>query len=637
MEKEVHAAVRKCILDAEKKYNTSMDHIEGIEQAEEKLKGMEQRRDELIRNGHGTEFFTKFVEESRSFFNSMVRRSLEEESFYFDFGQWAEDIDSDIQNQNLSLISLPTYFDNMEPLSTGQIRQHGHGPPISVKSFIHILQANGRLEDLNKETETNNGKTNMWATYVAWGFAVTGMIVALGFLSRDFYTARTNFAIHIERDNISAPLPAVTVCANMPRMPLFSEFPTKEYPGTPLFGMSSLILRNTTSGRTINITFPDTAPQTGGFFEEVISGPNPEACRDMKKETSLRSDQSNLFQLGDFFDVKKLTDRKKVGKSLSTSMRCYWCVRVGASKKIVLPKGGHEDYGLVSPSYQMNFFQSKFAWACTTNLGHRDKQLRKMMVDQLRLHATALMERKVLDFGDYPPGNKNVDAFLSMDSGFGQDAQRWNGDYVEGLMVACNVYFYAGHFYPTQGNPDIRYRFEISNRSWVQTGRGPYFKTGIRAKKAKGLVGPGHTAVEKDLYTISNSHVLFQDPDKVGTSAFVPLSKKISHVEFDTNLFLDVERQNERGTIIYQVHPQEIGKLLSGSPVMSGFTVAVAYRSGLTEKISSVSTIGWSQYVTDVFEFIGLFTGVCVFTLLVAPAHSIVASDLTKKEDPQRS
>eukprot|EP00171_Calliarthron_tuberculosum_P010512 IDg10512t1 len=216
-----------------------------------KTNGHEKRCEELCQNGHEAQYFADFFEDSKAYYDSMVQKSLEDESFFFDFNQWADETDSDIQNQNLSLISLPTNLEDVEPMSTAHM-QHTHGPPISVKSFIHILQANGKLEDLNKETENNEGQGYMWATYVAWSFAVMGMIFALGFLSRDFYTARTNFAIHIERQNISAPLPAVTICAHMPRMPLFSEFPTKEYPGTPLFGVSSLILKNTTSSRTVN-------------------------------------------------------------------------------------------------------------------------------------------------------------------------------------------------------------------------------------------------------------------------------------------------------------------------------------------------------------------------------------------------
>lgn len=622
MDRELHAAIRKNILDAETQFNECMEHIEGLEKAERTLNKIERLRDEQLREGHDTRMLTELFEESKAHFDKMVQKSLDCTSFTFDFAQWADEIDSDLRSRGPSLLSLPTNIGVFEPAPIGQVTTHRSGPP-SVKSFIHILQSNGRL-DLDTAAIPNTKKerkTFLWATYVAWTFAVIGMIFALGFLTRDFYTARTNFAIHIERNNVSFPHPAVTVCSHIPRLPFFSDFPTRKYPGVPLYGVSLLMMKSSTGNGSRKFSFPDTIPRQGGIFEEVISGPHPDACPDMKKQISLNNTQASLFKLSDFFDSQNLEYKQ-----------CYWCVRVGASKKIIASANVRQGPDLSASSYQLNFFRSQFTTGCTTKSGLRDKFVRRMLANQLRIHAKALIERGMLDFGDYPPDNKQYDALLPVQFGFNHNQKAGGGDYIAGMVFACNVYFFTGYFYPTEGEHDIRYRFEVSNKSWVPIGRGPYYKIRNWAPDARDLIGPGHAGVEQDLYTTSNSYVLFQDPDALPNSTFVPLNNKVWHIESGTALFLDLKRLNMRGKIKYQVRTKQLEMLETETLAVSGFSVTIRSLSRVTEDISSVSTIGWSQYVTDVFEFIGLFTGVCVFTLLVAPAHSLVTSELTKKD-----
>ncbi len=628
MEKELIAAVRQHILDVEKEYNERMECIEGIGQAEKALRSIENMRAEKLRRGQDVTVITEFLAETRQQFNEMVNMCLEDDNVLFNFSKWAQDMQRDVRAENPSMISFASICEGdvgsdgnwTVPHSTGI----SHGAK-SVKSFIQILQSNGRLKAEENQSTPDQARAFFWASSTAWTCAVIGMVIALGFLTSDFYGARTNLALHLDRkETPNMPYPAVTICTDIPRVPLFLDFPTDKYPGTPLFGLSMFSWRNSSDGKIERIKFPATIPRGENGFEEILSGPRPESCQNMKKQTSVDTDQRALFTLGDLFNISKIEQRKRKG-SLDSSKECYWCVRVGAKRKIRAHLVDSHGSGPSAPPYQLNFFRSKFTEGCTTMSGFRNRKIRVLIARQLRIHSKALVDHGVLDFGGFPPGHPRVDALSAIEHGFNHTSIG-GGDYVAGMAFACNVYFYTGYFYPTEGAPDIRYRYEHVNKSWVQTGSGPFYTTRVWDQNAKDIIGPGNLGVEIDRYTTNHAQILFQDPDFNNSRHFVPIEAKIANIESSRALFLDVERREERGKIGYIVDVQSIGTQTGEGLAVSGFTVGMAYRSKFTQRVSSVATMAWSSYLTDVFEFVGLFTGVCVFTLFVAPAHTLVKS-----------
>ncbi len=626
-----HASVRQSILDAEDEFNRRMEHIEGFERAVRLMRSMERRRENILsRDQDDLEFFSLF-DESKAQFMEMMRESTDDPSIEFDFKQWADEVEADTRNRCEEMISLATEGDdqfdsewNRNDPETERMTTN----PNSVKSFLHILQANGNLnESLDPAITSEKDKaTYRWATYVAWSIAVVGMVIALSFLTADFYVARTNFAIHIERKNITVPYPAVTVCGPMPGLHFFAHFPTPQYPGRPLMGVSRLSLRDTGSDEMTEFNYPETAFPNATYIEEVLSGPNRESCRGMKRETSVATAQSSFLTIGDFFNVKKLTTKGQVGEFMPDS--CYWCIRIGGENSIIAPNRNLENSGIASPPYHLALFQSKLFVVCRDLHSFRNVVNRELIGEALKEHASKLQERGILDFADFPPGNPRYDPLALISYGFNHTDRYDQGDYYKATSFACNVYFYSGYFYPTEGNPDIRYRFEISNRSWVETGRGPYYELGDFPTDTPDFIGPDFSSqVDQDIYSTNNMNVFIEDPDQITRgSKFVPADKKVYHAVGGAQAFFSVNRFKQLGNVQYRIDIHDIGsgstRAIDGK-FEKGINILMAYRTAATEEISSVATVGWSQYITDVFEFIGLFTGVCVFTLIVAPASSI--------------
>lgn len=618
MEQDFCNALKTHLLNAERLYNEEMEYIETIDEAQEAMSYIERTRDTKVEEGHDVTDLSEFLDECKVHFNEMVDKCLEEPEFRFNFRGWAREIRTDFRVEDFSGFSEGSMPESEEGVGgEGPARDGGVQ---TVKTFVTLLQNNGRVTGRNAEIREQ--RSFFWVSSVAWSFAVIGMVIALAFLTNDFYEAQTNLALSIDRIKTDdMPYPAITICADAPGAPLFLDFPTKEYPGEALFRLARLVWRNTTAGRVERIEFPNTIPSVSNGFEELKSGPSNDSCDGMKQQTSISTGQNAMFGLGDMFNVTKIKQDKREGKGAS----CYWCVRMGSKNKIHAQPGHFRGSGMVAPSFEITVHRSKMIEGCNTMAGIRDTPTRKLMYSHLRKHATELAERGTLDFGDFPPGNAQFDALQVVHQGF-RFRRFGGGDYVASMGFACNVYLYSGFFYPTAGDPapDIRYRFDFPTKAWLAVGTGPYFTTRTWDPEALDIVGPGHAGVERDRYTTNHMQILFQDPEANNSATFVPLRTKIANIEANTGIFLAVERKEERGKITYGVDSQTLGPISSELTSVSEFSIGIGYQTPFTHSVNSVSTMQWSSYMTDVFEFIGLFTGVCVFTLFVAPAHTLV-------------
>lgn len=619
MDKELRAKVREKILKAEDEFNRRMIHLEGFEMALMTLESLEKARNERIEKLEDASGLTSLLEESKDVLNQMMEDSRSDKNLLLDFAAFAEQVASDMRNQESSAITAFSL-----PSTSGEFlaqRSSAHGPG-SVKSFLHILQANGKLnEEMHVDLSAKDRQKYQWASYIAWTIAVIGMIIALAFLTRDFYTARVNFALNIVRKNETVPYPALTICSHTPGVPFFSEYPTKEYPGVALIGISQIKVQASHNGTALNINYPDTLKSE--YVEKAMTANTHESCA-AKEAMDLHRDKATLFRIGDFFEVGKESDANVV--------QCFWCLRVGGASKVMADDEEFANSGLSSPPYQVTFFKSKFIYGCRSNAGFRDVVVRRGLLKELEVHTDELIKRGILDFTTHAPGTNRYDALKRpILHGFNHNAENGLGDHIAATIFACNIYFYSGYFYPTETPTDVRYRYEDSNKSWVESGQGPYYRPLAWPVDAPALIGPGHRTVENDLYSTDVSYVLIENPDIVrpgngSKPGFVDFTNKISHVEANIAQAFTLERRNRQGVIEYRTEAAPPRLLRSTKLPMQSFSISLAYKSGLTEYIDSIATESWSQYMTDVFEFIGLFTGVCVFTMLVAPAHSLATA-----------
>lgn len=563
-----------------------------------------------------------YVDEQVKVFGSLISQAAGDCDLEREIGKLMSAIEAEVRSGYPSVAHVCFPPDEESHGYTESNSQGGDGAPTSrFSSFLQILQTNGRQNHVQYSLRVAENRRHLCLTTLAWTLAVAGMVVAVGFLAADFHFAQTNLAIHVDRtETPKMAYPAIAVCSDVPRLPFFFHYPTKNYPGMALFGLSQFSTKNGSSGVRRLIRYPKTIPGNESPFEEVYSGSSQSACDGLEEKTSMYFAGKALFSLGDLFDATKTSKRA------NSSNECYSCMRVGVTEKVLHSQGsqGERGDGPTSPPYHLTFFRSKLATGCSTLSGLRDRNVRQLIAGQIRSHAVGLAARGILDFATHPPRNLEYDALLTIPFGFNHDSRLGGGDFIESMLFACNVYFYAGYFYPTAGTPDIRYRYEHNNRSWVATGSGPFF--GIRTwdKNAPDLTGPGLSGVDRDLYTTSSAQILFQDPDSVGNSKFVPMTAKIANVEAGDVTFLDVDRVEERGTISYSVNVQQVGTQTQESTGFSSYYIGISYRTPYTQSVQTVATMNWPEFLTDVFEFVGLFTGVCIFTLLVAPAQSLV-------------
>lgn len=471
--------------------------------------------------------------------------------------------------------------------------------------LIKIMTSGTKYRDYTSMAAWQKRKYNRRIIFIAlaWMFALSGLIASIAFLTRDFINAQQNLAVKIVRlPELPKRLPAITVCADEFSVSPFHDYPTAQYPGLPLLVISMISRTNRNMNQPAgDLRFPDTMADRPGSPVELVRVTDDEKnCDkpgfDMKRENKSLS-MTNL--LGMFSSAG------------SNSSLCRHCFRFGyKTEEILEPFKQQSSVASFEPAIQIIVSKSRLFGLCQTTFKASALQTEVIVMKELYDHASQLEQRGILDFNGY-----NYSKLL-------ESVRRQNG--VRPTDFYCNVYFFSGYFYPLLSETNISYQYTGKPpHIWQQVGTGPYFSPFLWNQSAPSIAGPSREVIEKDVYGLSGLRMFVEDPENARPK-LVPSNTEFAILGlFDAFSTFAFKRMNVFGDIEYRATKLLAHKKVVRAGFVEHFHIGFDFKLFEEERFFTYSTMSWSEYVTDLFEFMGLFTGICIFTLIVAPANRI--------------
>lgn len=619
MTDEVISGVETHLLSAEQEHEQRSADLDGLGRVLLVLYKLAEVREAKVQQMEDTTPVESLLEESHTKLRRILEQDTEEtEAYDINFFAWANAIESDIRAQDPLMLSFDSgseeegdrFRSSRLSRRDGSVsRREGPASSKGGSTLLQVLKSNGKFKSRSDAPSKNTQRDDRFfcLTTVAWAFAVIGMMIAIGFLAGDFWIAQKNVAIQIER-SAATPLefPAVTICGDLPSVPSFSDYPTKEYPGLPLLGISTYARMNrSTEHFRSDIHFPNTLPTAKGSpVEDVVVAQDGARFKAAPQGFDVKREMQSLNDIRNAGSFEALNSDESQG---------FYCFRVGKKKRQLLyPFDTNRTETVFIPSIQIKVFKSRLFGACRAKYFQRDPILYKAFAGELYRFAEDLQEQGILDFNGHDSSvlNRTLYDFASQDYP---------------IDFYCNTYFFSGFFYPSLDNASISYRYNPDHPDlWEKTGDGPYYSAYTWEADAPLLLGPDVRALERDTYTLSSIRLFAEEAEAANNSRIVSPETAISILDMTSTSLYTFKKVNVRGKNEYRVKEG-----LSQSPklnfrVVDHFQVNMDFSTFETEKILTAPTMSWPEFLTDVFEFVGLFTGICIFTLIVAPAHSLV-------------
>lgn len=368
--------------------------------------------------------------------------------------------------------------------------------------------------------------------------------------------------------------PVVTVCLSQPGIP-FSRlqlFNFTDAEGTTFVGADP------------QGDYPSrVTPEFTRVVDRFWDNPNNESCNDI---------------VGDFFPFPlRSLNRLTQGE---TSTACRQCYRVGYK----------EDSFAVSTAFQnssiLNFYTDSYFLQCMKSPGGLTGDGLLFVQNLMFKQREEMFKQNVLTTNTAASGNISgleEPAFLNVTS-----------------EQACNIYYFA--FFPkmlSREDPTVDIRYEYNGTAWNEKGRGPYFlvknTTGeFLPTESLQLFVEGHADAQED--------VLHSDADLIligpNTQTFATFRRLI---------VFDSER--------YDISSSTSNLFQSDITPLFGYwlvyRVYYNYNRFVTDEWYQQTTYPVFQWLADVLGYLGLFTGVSVFSLLMLPIlRTLQKRDKTK-------
>ncbi|PXF49899.1 hypothetical protein BWQ96_00059 [Gracilariopsis chorda] len=606
---EVLASVSKAVLRAEKEYLNHNAELQGFRKVLAVLNKLGKTREEKLRRGEDVSYLDALLSESRKRLSSLLSNPPAHGKGYdIDFYKWAAKIQRDVRAQDPLMLSFDS-DDGADGMKRSSTRVTDDSTSVSSKggALLSILKSNGKLPQKFGDPESKGARDKrlFYLTTGAWIFAVFGMMVTIGFLAADFWYAQKNVAIQIESSKPRPlELPVVTLCNFISNVPHFSHFPTDEYPGLPLFGIQRFALYNRSSSSvSTDLIYPDTLPNSvdsDSLFEDVFVSWDISQCKKVDEGFDVEREMNTL---------RSNYDLGISGDTGSTS--CQHCIRLGYKKRIKLTPPQHREEGLAPPAVNVKVYRTKLFAACQTGLHRRVSIIAALFVAEIQQYSTELKDRGILQFDGEEYRNINMNWFQEDNEQF--------------FDFCCNVYFFSGFFYPSSDLADISYEYvPDSTEKWVQTGDGPYFSAFAWKANDHQIPGPSRDALEKDYFTLDSIEIFAEDADGINRTAAISPRTKISAISAAQTALYKFKRVTNQGKNEYEIRRSTSNSQGYQSTTIDVYDLHFDFDTFETKTILTTPTMTWPEFITDVFEFVGLFTGICIFTLIVAPAHSLV-------------
>lgn len=453
------------------------------------------------------------------------------------------------------------------------------------------------------------GEQQRCVSLCAWSFAITGMLVCIGFLVAEFVNSRASPALVSrveERDLL--PLPVVTFCAALPGLPAFYNFPRRGFPGGALFGARLF----SDAGTGEQLRWP--ATHTSGRVKLTALGP-PERCER----------QLSTFSFA------------HVGKRASGAAACHACFQVGRGAPINISRASHNGS---RAAVQVEFSLAKEVAFCIVPHFGSNVFLTRGMRHTIKLHGRALAARGILVL------RGTSDLMFAIDNAF--DGLRRAGD-VDGYNLAlrnfvCNVYFASGYFFPKPSFVDVRYRYDIDTDFWDEIGSGPYHKlkpfkrassfkpVGVSQNQSKSVNVKSELSDLRYEVNLAHTLLVFAKDASLGLSPeYQDTIGTVVRLQPRTFLFSRVEDDDRVMYSNYQPQGSAFFRFMQGRfYVFKASLDLLDFRVEIKSKQPSISI---TELISDIFQYASLFTGVCVYSILVGPAKWYIKRSRAKREE----
>lgn len=433
----------------------------------------------------------------------------------------------------------------------------------------------------------------------AWVLAFFLLIIAIAFSSVQFVESLSRPALSTDLNRYEKlQLPVVWACLTKPMFPMFENLPNETYVGWQFWGLRSYTNIETDE----TYTYPDTKKL---ISESKILG-STDYCQDNMQYLSKHA-----------IDLGSQHFRED-------SSRCYSCLRVGIKKSVTLEyaKALNRPAGAVT----LEFAVLKDLDYCFGEEIPVSGFPRTVLKADLKRHG-----QRLVDSGAVVLENK-VGIDFALDYGFESYDQLGN-PYLKIEMEAtvfCNLFFLSGTFYPVRNEERIRYSFDLGRGvdSWmpigdpnnfldVKIGAGKHWVDNINRTKMLSdfkLIDVADTA--------RVSHMSVNIYSVVNTTTTQPTSRHFSGLlRENTNDVMVYTKKVESGVVEFSSRLQRgAARVFQGQSRFFRSNLSLDFAAFDVEDSVKVPTTTWAEFLTDVFEYVGLFTGICAYSVLVAPA-----------------
>lgn len=464
--------------------------------------------------------------------------------------------------------------------------------------FISMLR--GDLQGKEKVSERDQRSC---ISRCAWAFAIIGLCIALGFSVVDFWYAQAYPAVSTNLYlNDALKLPVVYACLTVPFLPTFADLPTAQFVGNPLWGMRSYT----------NVDTNDTLiyPHTKLVVEETFLG-DRSLCNERMKYLSKKSIESSL------------------GSRMPESEKCYSCLRFGAQTPIEVKR----QYAMLrtAGAVTLEFATIKDTEFCFSPYESLNPFLRRTLLDTLKEHAEQLVERGIIVLLNAPSSQY---AQYGLEFGFDDYTPAFPDEPHRRLLaqasVICNLYLFSGYFFPVKPGTETRYSYDIDGGlySWRQLGHDSNY---LIVQSVKTLFFDGNITREKVLRQMTEESMEGVKLEDTSINVYVvdqATDPPGAYKDFATSL-----RQNHRDVLLITEHVDNgqkrytasvqlgIRKLFEVVGRFNRFNISLDFATFETEIVTRRPTTSTPEFLTDIFEYVGLFTGVCAYSVLVGPAR----------------
>jgi hypothetical protein len=217
---------------------------------------------------------------------------------------------------------------------------------------------------------------------------------------------------------------------------------------------------------------------------------------------------------------------------------------------------------------------------------------------------------------------------------------------VQHTSFLCNVYLFSGFFFPASDDIDIKYKYKYSavskssapNREWTKDGAGPYHT--VDYFDSVTLTEGGN--ILDELYNDSNedTHTVISNSTH-GVLAFASAGKEVSAsdqiawIEREWSALIYIKAMSDLAGNKFKAKSSLGGLALSSAQsVFNSYTFEIYANSFEMEQETSTPSTSGTEFLVDIIEYVGLFTGICTYSLLVAPARMYLRRGATASLPP---